>query len=63
MKKSKPRKTTRRLTEAERQELRRQALHDRRMPTAAERDAYLRALMNLPPRRVFSDGTSIRDEP
>jgi hypothetical protein len=35
---------------------------ERTMPAARKREAYLRGLMDLPS-RVFSDGTSIRDEP
>lgn len=36
--------------------------HDRSNPQTRAREDHLRSLMSLPP-RVFSDGTSIRDEP
>ena len=60
MKKSKPHK----LTKAERlaRELHQRLKHERSQPAAAAREEYLRSLMGLPS-RVFSDGTSIRDEP
>jgi hypothetical protein len=35
---------------------------DRGLASSAAREKYLRSLMGSP-RRVFSDGTSIRDEP
>ena len=35
---------------------------DRSRPQTSVRDSHLRSLMGLPS-RVFSDGTSIRDEP
>ena len=58
MKKAKPRK----LTKAERNALHLRISQERAAPSTAKREARLRALMNLPA-RVFSDGTSIRDEP
>jgi hypothetical protein len=42
--------------------LRQRVAYDRSGPQTSTRDSHLRALMGLP-RRVFSDGTSIRDEP
>lgn len=36
--------------------------YDRSRPQSAARESRLRSLMGLPS-RVFSDGTSIRDEP
>jgi hypothetical protein len=60
MKKPKPR----RLSKAERiaKELHQRLAHERSTPQGTARENHLRSLMGLPS-RVFSDGTSIRDEP
>jgi hypothetical protein len=42
--------------------LRQRVAFDRSTPQTSARESHLRSLMGLP-RRVFSDGTSIRDEP
>lgn len=58
-----PRKP-RKIPKAERaaRALRQVVAYDRSRPQTSTREAYLRSLMGLS-RRVFSDGTSIRDEP
>jgi hypothetical protein len=53
---------TRKLTRPERYVLHNRLSHARSTPSAAKREAHLRALMGLPS-RAFSDGTGIRDEP
>jgi hypothetical protein len=60
MKKPRPRK----IPKAERvaRALRQRLAHDRSTPKGSARESHLRGLMGLS-RRVFSDGTSIRDEP
>jgi hypothetical protein len=54
----------RKISKAERaaRALRQRVGYDRSRPQSAARESRLRALMGLPS-RVFSDGTSIRDEP
>jgi len=47
LKKAKPRK---KLTEAQRQVLRQQVGHERSMPKAAAREAYLKSLLSVPGR-------------
>ena len=58
-----PRKA-RRIPKAERtaRALRQIVAYDRSRPQTSARERHLRELMGLP-HRVFSDGTSIRDEP
>jgi hypothetical protein len=60
MKQRKPR----RIPKAERvaRVLRQRVAYDRSRLQTTTRESYLRSLMGLP-RRAFSDGTSIRDEP
>ena len=57
-------KKPRKLSKAERiaKELHQRVAHERSAPQTAARENHLRSLMGLPC-RVFSDGTSIRDEP
>jgi hypothetical protein len=54
----------RRLSKAERiaKELHQRLAHDRSTPQGSAREKHLRSLLGLS-NRVFSDGTSIRDEP